>query len=281
MGRAQSSSEADVSPSASASADAATPASRAQRLSTSSRLTRVLGIAGLLLLGIMLAFGLWFSGPEIAMRDSVRLLYIHVPSVFVAYLCFGVTFLGSVQYLRNQSSFWDLMAHAAAEIGVLFVVFVLVTGSLWGKPTWGTYWQWDPRLTSTSMMLLMYVGYLALRRLDLPGEVRSQRAAVLGIVSILNVIVVHYSVKWWRSLHQSQTFGIDTQMDGLMLFSFFLGVIAFLAIGAWLLVHRFRVGWMESQLDEIRLEHALVERRNEGRAYPREDDLLQVRPGES
>jgi heme exporter protein C len=112
-------------------------------------------------------------------------------------------------------------------------------------------------------MFVMYVGYLAVRRLELPSDVRSRRAAVLGIVSFLNVIVVHYSVQWWRGLHQGQSVGIDTQIDGMILFSLFLGMVAFLAIFAWLLTHRFRLGWLSHQVDELGLARALAERRAE------------------
>ena len=178
---------------------------------------------------------------------------------------FFVTMVGSIIYLRNGSVFWDLVAGAAAEVGVVFGAFMVVSGALWGKPTWGVYWQWDPRLTSTTVMLVMYVGYLALRSLDLPMEIRSRRAAVLGIVGFANVIIVRCSVQWWRGLHQGQTLGVDTQLDGLMLFSVFLGLVAFLLVGTWLLIHRFRVAWLEYQLSEINLETALAERRAEGR----------------
>lgn len=231
---------------------------------TGSRLTKVFGALSLLFLGLTLAFGLVFSGPEVYMRDSVRLLYIHVPSVLVAYGCFGITLLGSIIYLRNRSRFWDLMAWSAAEVGTVYLAFTLVTGSLWGRPTWGTYWVWDPRLTSTALMFLMYVGYLALRRMDMPDDVRSRRAAVVGIISVINVVIVHYSVNWWRSLHQAQTFGMDTQMDGLMLFSFFLGMVAFTCMAVWFTLHRFRIAWMETELAQARLSEALVERRREG-----------------
>jgi heme exporter protein C len=210
-----------------------------------------------------LLFGLVFSPPEVEQRDAVRLMYIHLPSIAVAYTAFFITMVGSIIYLRNGSLFWDLTAGAAAEIGVVFSAFLVISGALWGKPTWGVYWQWDPRLTSTTVMFLMYLGYLALRRLDLPADVRSRRAAVLGIVSFGNVIVVRYSVQWWRGLHQGQTIGIDTQLDGLMLFSLFLSLIAFLLVGAWLLIHRFRVAWLEHQLGRLTFERALAERRGD------------------
>ena len=230
---------------------------------TSSKATYVLGWSALVALAIALVFALWLSPPEVNQGDAVRLLYLHLPTIAVAYLGFGITFLGSIVYLRNGSVFWDLLAGAAAEIGVLFTALLLVTGSLWGKPTWGTYWEWDPRLTATTVMFIMYLGYLAIRRLELPQEVRSRRAAVVGIISIANVIIVRYSVQWWRGLHQGQTIGVDTQIGGLMLFSLFLGLVAFILIGAWLLIHRFRVAWLERQIQDMRLARALSERRAE------------------
>lgn len=230
---------------------------------TSSKMTRVIGYSALAFTVLALVFGLVISGPEVNMRDSVRLLYVHVPTILTAYLCFGITLVGSVIYLRNRSTFWDLVAGSAAEIGTLYLAFALITGAVWGKPTWGTYWEWDPRLTSTAVMFIMYLGYLALRRMELPQEVRSRRAAVLGVVNIINVIVVHYSVQWWRGLHQGRTFGLDPQIRDMQYFSWFLGTVALGLIATWLLIHRFRVAWLERQLDEIRLEQALVERRGE------------------
>ncbi len=231
--------------------------------STSSKATYVVGWAALVALALSLLFALVLSPPEANMGDSVRLLYIHLPTIAVSYVGYGITFIGSVIYLRNRSAFWDLLAGAAAEIGVLFTAFVLITGAIWGKPTWGTYWEWDPRLTATTVMFIMYLGYLAIRRMDLPQEVRSRRAAVVGIVAITNLIIVRYSVQWWRGLHQGRTLGVDTQLDGLMLFSLFLSVVAFLLLGAWLLVHRFRVAWLERQVEDMRLARALSERRGE------------------
>lgn len=231
---------------------------------TGSRATRVLGVASLVFLLAMLAFGLVFSGPEVNQRDAVRLMYLHLPTIAVAYSGFAITLIASIVYLRTGSRFWDLLAGAAAEIAVVFTAFLLISGSLWGKPTWGVYWQWDPRLTSTTVMFIMYLGYLALRRLELPAEVRSRRAAILGIISFVNVIIVHYSVRWWRGLHQGQTIKLDTEIEGLQLFSLFLGLVAFMLIGAWLLIHRFRVAWLEHQIELLGFEHALAERRAEG-----------------
>jgi heme exporter protein C len=230
---------------------------------TGSKLTRVLGLGALFLLALTLLFGLVLSPPEEFQKDAVRLMYIHLPTIAVAYSGFAITLVGSAIHLRTRSKFWDLVAGSAAEIAVLFTAFLLISGALWGKPTWGVYWQWEPRLTSTAVMFIMYLGYLALRRLDLPPDVRSRRAAILGVVSFLNIIIVHNSVRWWRGLHQGQTIGIDTQLDDLMLFSLFLSLVAFMTLGAWMLIHRFRVAWLEHQVEQLTYEQALAERRAE------------------
>ncbi|MFW2383313.1 MAG: cytochrome c biogenesis protein CcsA [Acidimicrobiales bacterium] len=231
---------------------------------SSSKASRVIGILALLSTVLMLLLGLVWSPPEIDQADAVRLFYVHVPSAVIAlYVAFTITLIGSIQYLRKQSVFWDLLAYAATEIGVLFCALVLITGMLWGKPTWGVYWQWDPRLTSTTVTFVLYTGYLAIRRMDLDPAVRSKRAAILGIISFANLIIVRYSVQWWRSIHQSTTFGIDTQLDGLMLFTVFWAVITFSLIFTWLLIHRFRLAWFEHQSQVSSLDDAIEARRAE------------------
>ncbi len=230
--------------------------------STASKVTSVLGWMSIVAIGALLTLGLLISPPEVSQGESVRLFYIHVPSAIVClYIAFSITLVGSIIYLRNQSVFWDLVAGASAEVGVLFLAFTLATGMLWGKPTWGTYWTWDPRLTSTAVSFILYLGYLAVRRLDMDPVARSRRAAVLGIVSFANLIIIRFSVQWWRSLHQGATIDPrDTQLDDSMLASFFLGLVAMTLTFAWLVVHRFRVAWLEHQLEASQLETAIAER---------------------
>lgn len=235
---------------------------------TGSRVSRFFGIASLLAVAALLLFGLVLSPADANQGDSVRLFYLHVPVATIAiYVAFAITLVGSIIYLVNRSRFWDLLAGASAEIGVLFCGLTLVTGMLWGKPTWGTYWQWDPRLTSTTVLFVMYLGYLVVRRLDLDREVRSRRAAIVGIVSFFNVVIVRFSVDWWRSLHQTSTFTRleGPAIEGLMLFSFFVGMVAMGLVFTWLLIHRFRVAWLEEQLADATLDQALSERRAEAR----------------
>jgi heme exporter protein C len=203
--------------------------------------------------------------------DAVRLMYVHVPSAWLAYLAFFVTAVGSVCYLipKTRSMAWDRIAAASAEIGVLFTGLALVTGSIWGRLTWGVFWTWDARLTTTALLFLLFCGYLALRRLPASPEQRAKRAAVVGLVAFLDVPIVHMSVQWWQTLHQKPTIlrpDLDPQIDGLMLFSVFVGVIAFTLVYAWFMLHRLRIRRMEEWLDDQGLEAAIAERRAEAAA---------------
>jgi heme exporter protein C len=235
---------------------------------TGTRATRIIGIATIISMAWLVAFGLGFSPADRDQEEAVRILYVHVPTIWIAYLAFVVTALASGLYLfsKSKSLGFDRVAGASAEIGVLFVGVTLVVGSLWGRLTWGVFWQWDARLTTTALLFVTYVGYLAVRRLDGSHEQRARRSAVIGLLAVLEIPLVHWSVRLWRSLHQEATI-LDTDgdidMDGLMLFSLFVGVVAFTLLYVWLLLHRTRTMFMEDYLDDRGLEDAIQARRAE------------------
>jgi heme exporter protein C len=160
-----------------------------------------------------------------------------------------------------------VLGGASAEVGLVFTAITLITGSIWGRPTWGTYWDWDPRITSTTLLFILLVGYLALRRIDNETGDASQRGirgAIVGLLLFPNVIIVHFSVDWWRSLHQTATITrLDPTIEGTMLFTLMLGLVVFGLLFTWLLVHRFRVGWLEERVGQTGLDQALVDRRAE------------------
>jgi heme exporter protein C len=246
-----------------------TSAGLATAAGTASRGTRILGIATIIAMGWLIAFGLGFSPEDRDQREAVRLLYVHVPTIWIAYLAFSVTALGSAMYLFKKSLGWDRLAGASAEIGTVFVAVTLVVGALWGRLTWGVFWQWDARLTTTALLFVTYIGYLAVRRLGGTHEQRARRSAVIGLLAVLEIPLVHWSVRLWRSLHQEATVlgtDVDVSMDGLMLFSLFVGVIAFSLLYAWLVMHRTRGMAMEDYLDDRGLDEALAARRAESDA---------------
>jgi heme exporter protein C len=234
---------------------------------TASRVTKVLGLVALVGIAVLIPLVFWWSPADSDQKDLVRILYVHVPVAWLAYMAFTITAVGSAMYLWKRSLWWDLVAASAAEIGVLFCALALFTGSIWGRPTWGTYWEWtDVRIVTTLVLLLMYVGYLALRRIEGDPHQRSQRAAIVGLVAVLNIPIVRFSVDWWanRTLHQKATVRVgDTDLDGLMLFTLMFSLVVSTALFAWMLVHRFRVAWLEEQLEQRGLDLALADRRAE------------------
>lgn len=213
---------------------------------------RVLGVAALAALGVSAVLSLIVAPPDAIQGEVQRLMYIHVPAAWLAYLSFFVVFVSSIAYLRTSRIRWDRIAAASAEIGVLITALAIALGSLWGKPVWGTWWTWDPRLTTTAMLLLIYLGYLSVRRIADNPMRRARWSAVIGIVGFVDVPIVHLSVVWWRSLHQGPTvFRLGgPEIHGSMLAALLVGVAAFTLVYAYLMTLRLRVGRLEER--EIR-----------------------------
>lgn len=233
---------------------------------TTSKGTRFMGT--LLLVGIptLVLFAFFLSPEDDNMGDAVRLLYVHVPVAIFAYVAFVITALGSAFYLWKRSRWWDTAAHASAEIGVIFCGLTLVTGSIWGRPTWNTWWEWgDVRLVTTLVLFLMFLGYLALRQVPADPHVRSKRASVVGIVAAINIPIVNRSVEWWENntLHQQSSL-TDGKLENLTLFTLFLGLVLTGVLYLWLMTHRFRVGWLETEIEIKDASVALQERIAEG-----------------
>ena len=236
-----------------------------QHSSTGSRTTRRLGAVVLAGLAFLLVLAFALSPEDDNMRDAVRLFYIHVPVAILAYVAFGLTAAGSVAYLWKRSRWWDTVAAASAEIGVVFCGLTLVTGSIWGRPTWNTWWEWgDVRLVTTLVLFLIFVGYVVFRRIPADPAVRAKRAAVIGIIGAINIPIVNRSVEWWENntLHQQSSL-TDGNLENLTLFTYFFGQVVLGLAFLWLLIHRFRVGWLEDEIDAQGLDAALVQRRAE------------------
>jgi heme exporter protein C len=187
-----------------------------------------------------------------------RIFYIHVPAAWLAYLAFAIVMIASIAYLRTPARGWDLLAHSAAELGVVFTTLVLITGPIWGRPVWGTWWHWDARLTSTLVLWLTYVGYLFLRNLVADPARTGRLAAVVGIVGFLDVPIVHFSVNWWRTLHPVGPTPADLQRESGLgspeLLAFFASLVAFTLLFAWLLAVRVRLGRLADEVDRLEIE---------------------------
>ena len=193
------------------------------------------------------------------------MLYLHVPCAWLAYLAFGVTAIASVLWLipRTRNTAWDLLAGASAEVGVVFTALMLIVGSLWGKPTWGTWWEWDARLTTTAILFFLYLGYLALRRTGATSAERGKRCAIAALIAFADVPIVHFSVTWWQTLHQQGTVfnpKLDVKVNGSMALTLVVAVVAFTLLYGYLVMTRFELGQLEEGLEERELEKAIAER---------------------
>jgi heme exporter protein C len=215
---------------------------------TARRGERILAALAAASLAASAILSLIVSPPDVEQGSLIRLMYVHVPAAWVAYLAFAVVFVASIAYLATRKTRWDRLAAASAEIGVLFTALTIVLGSIWAKPVWGTWWTWDPRLTTTAILLLIYVGYLAVRRLpDSPAR-RARWAAVVGIVGFVDVPIVHLSVRWWRSLHQApaRLLGVP-DVSPMMGAALGIGFLAFTIAYVYLMAVRLRVGRLEDR----------------------------------
>ena len=235
------------------------------------RRTLVLGALTLVGMGLLVVVGLFTSPPDVMQRDAVRLMYVHVPAAWVAYLAFGVTTLASVLYLwkRTRSQAWDTVAGASAELGVMFTGLTLVLGSLWGYPVWGVWWAWDARLVSTAVLFFLYLGYLALRRIPADPEVRARRCALAALFAFVDVPIVHFSVEWWRTLHQGASVfnpELNPTIEGSMALALLAGVAAFTFCYLYLLERRYRLAVLEEGLDDRLLAAAIAQRQAEAQS---------------
>jgi heme exporter protein C len=200
--------------------------------------------------------GLVWAPTDAVQGDVYRVIYVHVPTAWLAYLAFVVVFLASIGWLWTRRPWFDALAVASAEIGVLFTGLFIVAGSIWAKPTWGVWWTWDPRLVTTAVMFCMYVGYLLFRSLTNDFERRATRAAVLGIIAVVDIPIVHLSVLWMNSQHQLPTVlraAGAPSLDPSMGMTLGISVVAFTLVYLALLVERMEIERQRQQrLLEVR-----------------------------
>ncbi len=208
---------------------------------------KTLGLVSLVGVGACTIFALFVLPPDRLQGEVQRLLYIHVPIAWVAMLSFFMVFLMSLLYVVQRKLKWDLMALAAVEIGVLCTALTLVLGSIWAKPTWGVWWEWDPRITTTAILLIVYIGYLIVRSMSDDPDQRARWASVIGIIGFVQVPVVYLSVFWWRSLHQppSSPRSMASAFGTVMLLSFVAYTVAF----TYLMIRRYRLAQKELAIE--------------------------------
>jgi heme exporter protein C len=231
---------------------------------------RLLGPVTLVLLALTFWLGLWVTPPDKIQGNLARLLYVHPAIAWVAlYVSFGTAVIASALYLwkRTRSPVMDRIAYCAMEVSTVFIVLTLITGSIWGRPTWGVWWAWDARLTSTAILGLFEFAYLALRRANDDPELRARRSAVFAIIAAINVPIIHFSVDWWNTLHQgASVFTENGQLlvHGIMLWTLFISLFGFTLLFFWLLRARYRLEVLRDEKYQVSLDEALAQRRREG-----------------
>lgn len=209
----------------------------------------LLGV-GLVLTTVALASGLLLTPPDYLQGESVRILYVHVPSAWLGMAGWIGIAAASLSQIVWRHPLSGVAARAIAVPGALFTAICLVTGSLWGRPTWGTWWQWDGRLTSMLVLLFLYIGYVALARADAERSTEGRVTAIFGLVGAVNLPVIHYSVLWWRTLHQGPSITLQgSTIDGSILWPLPIALIGFSLLFTAIVVMRMRASIAETRVD--------------------------------
>lgn len=184
-----------------------------------------------------------------------RIFYIHVPISLLSFLGFLLCAIAGIGYLIRRSEGWDRLAHASAEVGLVFVTLALITGVIWARPVWGVWWTWEPRLTTTLILWFIYVAYLMIRQYAPTPQQGRVWSAVVGIIGFVDVPIVYYSVQWWRSIHPVQVIGpeaADDALEPIMARILIFSLVATLALFAYLLLERMALRKTEDTLSQLR-----------------------------
>jgi heme exporter protein C len=223
-----------------------------------SRLDAVLGVVLVLSMTLALYMALLEAPREKTMGDLQRIFYFHVSAAISGLIAFAINFAASLMYLIRRNRWWDNLAIAAADIGVMFMAMVLVTGPIWAKPAWFIWWTWSPRLTSSLILCLLYIAYLLIRNYIEDPDRKAMVAAVFGIVAFVDAPLVFFSIRWWRDHHPGpmlETGGLSPAMRP----AFLLCLAAFQVLLIYLLRRRFylqsirdELEWLERQADTAR-----------------------------
>lgn len=210
---------------------------------------------------VVMVIALWFvfvyAPTEKVQGIAQRIFYFHVSSALTMSLAGFVVLVSSILYLWKNTQWWDSVASSSVEIGVLFCTLVLITGPIWARPIWGVWWTWDPTLTLTLVLWLIYVAYLMLRA-DIQDDFRRARfAAVLGIAGGVDILLIHWSVRKWRTLHPKPVViqeGGTTGLPPEMMLTLLVCVVAFLLLFSYLLRERVSLAESRHDLEALRLK---------------------------
>jgi heme exporter protein C len=227
-------------------------------MAKSSRSLQALNVASAVLLVVATGLVFLYAPRERQMGDVQRIFYFHVPSAWVGFLAFFVTLIAGLAYLRTGKRAWEVVGLSSVEIGLLFTVMTIVSGSIWARPAWNTWWTWDPRLTTYTIMALIYVAYLMLRQGLEDPERRARFAAVYGIVGFVSVPITFFSIRWWRTIHPviigsgSPTAQGGFDMTPPMRLVFFFALFTFTVLYFCLLAHRVRLERLAERVEQLK-----------------------------
>ena len=236
-------------------------ANPARFLKIARPLTAWLGWAGAVMVAVALAVGLFWSPPERLQGESVRILYVHVPAAWLAMAGWSGIAGASLMQLVWRHPLAVVAARAVAIPGALFAALCLATGSLWGRPTWGTYWEWDGRMTSMLVLLFLYFGYIALAGAEKEKGGEGRLTAIFGLVGAVNLPIIHYSVLWWRTLHQGQSIDFlrgTSTIDASILWPLLVSALGFSLLFGAIVLMRMRAELASNKV-EARLKRMAVE----------------------
>ncbi len=210
----------------------------------------ILAAAIAMIVGLYMA--LVFAPTEATMGHVQRIFYFHVPSAWVGFFAFFVTFLGGVLYLWKRDLRWDRLALSSAEIGLAFMTIAIVTGSIWARPVWNTWWTWDPRLTLSAVVWVIYGAYVMLRAMvEDPGR-RARLASVFGIAGFASVPLDFFAIRWWRTIHPAIFTSRGFNLTPRMLWTLFFCLGAFTLLYFVLLLQRLRLEDLRAELERLR-----------------------------
>jgi heme exporter protein C len=216
-------------------------ANPARFLKLARRLTPWFGAGGLVLAVAALSGGLFLTPPDYLQGETVRIMYIHVPAAWLGMAGWSGIAMASLAELVWKHPLAGVAARACAIPGAVFTAICLVTGSIWGRPTWGTWWEWDGRMTSMLVLLFLYFGYIALAAANADRSSGSRITAIYGLVGAANLPIIHYSVLWWRTLHQGQSIGLmSSTIDSSLLWPLPLSALGFTLLFVCIVLMRMR-----------------------------------------
>ena len=226
-------------------------------LSLNNNLVSRLLIAMILIIFVGFIYSLFISPPDYIQGDSVRIMYVHVPSSFIALGCFGFIGIASILNLVFKIKFMSLMAKSLAPVGCIFCLISIVTGSLWGKPTWGVWWVWDARLSSMGILLLFYLVYISIWRFINNFEKANKISSLIGIIGSFNLPVIKYSVDWWNTLHQPSSITLTSAptIHYTMLIPLIIMLLGMIVYSLIIFLMRYKTEVMKFKLDKKRTKN--------------------------